>query len=79
MDNINAEIPLADEIPLILSVVSKTTGQPVPNAVLSNVQWSADTDIGEIVTDPNNPNQAVFKPTKAGMVSFQATVVVTIS
>jgi protocatechuate 3,4-dioxygenase beta subunit len=71
-------IPLADEITLILSVTDGK-GKPVPNAVISNVQWNMDNKIGEIVTDPNNPSQAIFKPSKAGVVSFQATATITVS
>jgi hypothetical protein len=73
-----ATIPLADEIPLILSVTDKN-GNLVPNAVLSSVQWSQDNDIGEFVVNPNNPNLATFKPSKGGVTKISATAVVTIS
>lgn len=74
-----ATIPLADEIPLILMVVNAKTGNPVSNAHLSGVVWKMDNTIGQIVTDPNNPNLAIFQPSKPGVTNITATAEITIS
>jgi hypothetical protein len=73
-----AEIELVQSIPLILAAVDGK-GKPIPGAVLSNVSWAFNTEIGTIEPDPTNPNLATFRPTKPGTVTFKATATVTIS
>lgn len=73
-----AQIELAESIPLILAAVDGK-GNPIPGAVLSNVSWSASTNIGTITPDPTNPNLAIFRPNKPGVVTFKAMATVTIS
>lgn len=77
MSNNEAEINLFEEIPLILSVTDKQ-GNIIPNAVLSNISFSQDSTIGEIIPDAHNPNLAIFKPTKAGVVHIVASATITI-
>jgi hypothetical protein len=75
--SIQATIALAQKIPLILTAVSKTTGVPIPGAVISNVQWNQDNPIGAI-TASGTPNEYVFTPTKAGVVDITAVADITI-
>lgn len=72
-----ATINLFQEIPLILSVVSKTTGQHVA-ASLSVVSYQMDSNIGQIIPNPSDPTLATFIPSKAGVTHIQATATITI-
>jgi hypothetical protein len=74
--NDTASIALFQKIPLILTATSKATGQPVPGAIISNVVWSQDNEIGEI-TPTSSPNQYLFTPTKAGVVNITAKALIT--
>lgn len=60
-----------DTIGLTLTAVSKATGKPIPGAVISNVVWSQDNQIGEI-TPSGTPNQYIFTPSKQGIVDISA-------
>jgi len=75
----SAEINLFEKIPLILTVVDKVTGKPVPNASLSNVVWNQDNAIGNIIPHPDNPNLADFIPSSPGTTHITATATVTIN
>lgn len=77
MDNTQAEISLLEEIPLILAATD-AQGNIIPNAVISDVQWSVDASIGEIIPDMEVPNKATFVPSKSGTVHISATAVITV-
>lgn len=76
--NTEATIDVFHEIPVELTVTDKE-GNVIPNAILSGVVWSQDQIIGTFVLDPNNPNKAIFKPTKPGIVKITAQAQVTIN
>ena len=71
-----ATIDLEESIPLILAAVDKNTGKPILGAVISNVRWSQDNQIGQI-TPTSDPNTYLFAPLKAGTVTITANALVT--
>ena len=75
--NPSATINIDGSIPVILTAVSKTTGNPVPGAVISDVVWNVDNEIGAFSAS-QTPNQYIFTPSKAGTVDFSATATITL-
>lgn len=73
-----ASIAIFQKMPLILSATDKTTGQVIPNATISNVQWSQDNPIGEI-TPSGTPNEYIFTPSKTGTVNITASATITLN
>jgi len=72
---ISAEIDLQETIPVIIQVVSKATGKPIPGATVSNVVWNEDNTIGAFIPT-SDPNTFFFTPSKAGTMNFSATATV---
>lgn len=67
-----AEINLFEQMPYKLVATRKDTGEIIPDAVISDITWIKDNDIGEFILDPANPTSAIFRPSKAGTVHISA-------
>lgn len=71
MPNPSEIIPIGGEIDLIFSVISVKTGNPVPNATISNQSVTlSDNTVADFVQDASNPNIFHFTGIKSGTIQI---------
>jgi len=78
MNNTSATINIDGSIPVILTAINPATGQPIPGAVISDVAWNENNQIGEF-SPTSDPNTFLFTPSKAGTVNFSASATITVN